>query len=45
VVNYDRRDHSGDTIPYAVEREIGDLDAFFAEVGACGQRVYKPSHK
>ena len=35
VVNYDRRGRgeSGDTAPYAVEREIEDLDAVLAEMG------------
>jgi pimeloyl-ACP methyl ester carboxylesterase len=35
VVNYDRRGRgeSGDTTPYAVEREVEDLDALIAEVG------------
>src|SRR5215203_5038984 len=35
VINYDRRGrgHSGDTAPYAVEREIEDLGALIAEVG------------
>lgn len=36
VVNYDRRGRgdSGDTAPYAVEREIEDIGALIAEVGA-----------
>ncbi len=35
VFNYDRRGHgeSGDTPPYAVEREIEDLDALLNEAG------------
>jgi alpha-beta hydrolase superfamily lysophospholipase len=35
VVNYDRRGRgtSTDTLPYAVEREIEDLDALISEVG------------
>jgi|SRR6266536_2957037 len=35
VFNYDRRGHgeSGDTSPYAVEREIEDLDALLNEAG------------
>jgi pimeloyl-ACP methyl ester carboxylesterase len=35
VFNYDRRGHgeSGDTPPYAVEREIEDLDALIQEAG------------
>ena len=35
VVNYDRRgrEESGDTLPYAVEREIEDLEALVAETG------------
>src|ERR1700682_5175688 len=35
VVNYDRRGRgdSGDTLPYAVEREIEDLAALIAEAG------------
>jgi pimeloyl-ACP methyl ester carboxylesterase len=35
VYNYDRRGHgeSGDTLPYAVEREIEDLDAMITEAG------------
>jgi pimeloyl-ACP methyl ester carboxylesterase len=35
VVNYDRRGRgeSGDTGPYAVEREVEDLAALIAEVG------------
>ncbi len=35
VFNYDRRGRgeSGDTTPYAVEREIEDLDALIAEAG------------
>ena len=35
VVNYDRRGRgqSGDTAPYAIEREIEDLDALIKEVG------------
>jgi pimeloyl-ACP methyl ester carboxylesterase len=35
VLNYDRRGRgdSGDTLPYAVEREIEDLDALIAEAG------------
>ena len=35
VINYDRRGRgdSGDTAPYAVEREIEDLGALIAEVG------------
>ena len=35
VFNYDRRGRgeSGDTAPYAVEREIEDLDALIAEAG------------
>ena len=32
VINYDRRD-SGDTAPYAVEREIEDLGALIAVAG------------
>lgn len=35
VINYDRRGRgdSGDTAPYAVEREVEDLDALIEEVG------------
>lgn len=35
VINYDRRGRgeSGDTAPYAVDREVEDLDALIAEVG------------
>jgi pimeloyl-ACP methyl ester carboxylesterase len=35
VINYDRRGKgaSGDTLPYAIEREIEDLDALIDEVG------------
>lgn len=35
VVNYDRRGRgeSGDTVPYAVEREVDDLAALIAETG------------
>lgn len=35
VVNYDRRGRgkSGDTLPYAIEREIEDLEALIQEVG------------
>jgi pimeloyl-ACP methyl ester carboxylesterase len=35
VYNYDRRGrgHSGDTAPYALDREIDDLDALIAEAG------------
>jgi pimeloyl-ACP methyl ester carboxylesterase len=35
VINYDRRGRgdSGDTQPYAVDREVEDLDALFAEAG------------
>jgi pimeloyl-ACP methyl ester carboxylesterase len=35
VINHDRRGRgdSGDTLPYAVEREIEDLDALIAEAG------------
>ncbi|HLV97425.1 MAG TPA: alpha/beta hydrolase [Ktedonobacterales bacterium] len=35
VFNYDRRGHgeSGDTPPYAIEREIEDLDAIISEAG------------
>src|SRR5713226_2219543 len=35
VLNYDRRGRgaSGDTQPYAVEREVEDLDALIREVG------------
>jgi pimeloyl-ACP methyl ester carboxylesterase len=35
VLNYDRRGRgdSGDTLPYAVEREIEDLEALIAEAG------------
>jgi pimeloyl-ACP methyl ester carboxylesterase len=35
VINYDRRGRgeSGDTVPYAVEREIEDIDALIAETG------------
>ena len=35
VINYDRRGRgeSGDTTPYAVEREVGDLAALIDEVG------------
>lgn len=35
ILNYDRRGRgdSGDTLPYAVEREIEDLDALIAEAG------------
>lgn len=35
VFNYDRRGrgHSGDTAPYAIEREIEDLEALIAEAG------------
>ena len=35
VINYDRRgrDDSGDTVPYAVEREIEDLGALIAKAG------------
>ncbi len=41
VTNYDRRGRgeSGDTAPYAVEREVEDLDALIAEVGG-GASVY-----
>jgi pimeloyl-ACP methyl ester carboxylesterase len=36
VYNYDRRGrgHSGDTLPYAVDREIEDLQALIVEAGA-----------
>ena len=36
VLTYDRRGRggSGDTLPYAVEREIEDLDALISETGA-----------
>jgi pimeloyl-ACP methyl ester carboxylesterase len=36
VFNYDRRGRgeSGDTVPYAIEREIEDLDALIAEGGS-----------
>src|SRR3712207_9131563 len=35
VFNYDRRGRgdSGDTAPYAIEREIEDIDALIAEAG------------
>ena len=35
VINYDRRGRgeSGDTAPYAIEREIEDLDALIAQAG------------
>jgi len=35
VINYDRRGHgdSGDTLPYAVEREIEDIDALIDAAG------------
>ncbi|WP_214412522.1 alpha/beta fold hydrolase [Sphaerisporangium fuscum] len=35
VVNFDRRGRgeSGDTLPYAVEREVEDIDALIGEVG------------
>lgn len=35
VINYDRRGRgdSGDTLPYAVEREIEDIEALMAEAG------------
>ena len=35
VFNYDRRGRgeSGDTTPYAIEREIEDLDALIAQAG------------
>ena len=35
VINYDRRGRgdSGDTTPYAIEREIEDLEALIAEAG------------
>jgi pimeloyl-ACP methyl ester carboxylesterase len=35
VINYDRRGRgaSGDTAPYAIEREVEDLDALIEEVG------------
>jgi pimeloyl-ACP methyl ester carboxylesterase len=35
VFNYDRRGRgdSGDTLPYAVEREIDDIEALIAEAG------------
>src|SRR5688572_2290929 len=35
VINYDRRGRgdSGDTPPYAVEREVEDIDALIAEAG------------
>jgi predicted alpha/beta hydrolase len=35
VLNYDRRGRgdSGDTAPYAIEREIEDLEALIAEAG------------
>lgn len=33
VVTYDRRGNSGDTPPYAVEREVEDLEAIIEEVG------------
>jgi pimeloyl-ACP methyl ester carboxylesterase len=35
VINYDRRGRgdSGDTLPYAVERELEDLEALIAEAG------------
>jgi pimeloyl-ACP methyl ester carboxylesterase len=35
VINYDRRGRgaSGDTLPYAIQREIEDLDALIDEVG------------
>jgi pimeloyl-ACP methyl ester carboxylesterase len=38
VLNYDRRGRgdSGDTPPYAVEREIEDLDALLTEAGGSG---------
>jgi hypothetical protein len=41
VYNYDRRGRaeSGDTLPYAVEREIEDLDALIAEAGGSA-RLY-----
>ena len=36
VYNYDRRGrgHSGETLPYAVDREIEDLQALIVEAGA-----------
>jgi pimeloyl-ACP methyl ester carboxylesterase len=39
VVNYDRRGRgaSGDTQPYAVEREVEDLDALIREVGGAAR--------
>src|ERR671916_3202061 len=35
VLNYDRRGRgdSGDTLPYAVEREVEDIDALVSEAG------------
>jgi len=35
VLNYDRRGRgdSGDTLPYAVEREVEDIDALISEAG------------
>ena len=33
VFNYDRRGDSGDTTPYAIEREIEDIGALIAEAG------------
>src|SRR5260370_8913097 len=41
VLNYDRRGRgaSGDTQPYAVEREIEDLDALIREVGGAAGGV------
>src|SRR5918997_673578 len=39
VFNYDRRGRgaSGDTAPYAIEREIEDLDALIAEAGGAAR--------
>jgi pimeloyl-ACP methyl ester carboxylesterase len=45
VVNYDRRGRadSGDTTPYAVEREIEDLDAILRAVGGTASLFGKSS--
>jgi pimeloyl-ACP methyl ester carboxylesterase len=39
VLNYDRRGRgaSGDTVPYAVEREVEDLDALIREAGGAAR--------
>ena len=44
VYNYDRRGRgdSGDTLPYALEREIEDIDALIAEAGGSAH-LYGPS--